>query len=209
MYANRKLKPDDRFPLRELTTVTGALVTLPQPAGLVHLQLRRFAGCPVCHLHLRSLVRRREELAVAGIREVVVFHSPAADLVRYVDDVPFDLVADPEKRLYAELGAEAGARSLLDPRAWGPILWALLVATVGLVRGRPLPPLRPPGGRLGLPADFLIAGDGTVLASKYGRYADDQWSADELLALAAGPGDTVSSGAGGGAARRTGDRRNR
>jgi hypothetical protein len=39
----------------------------------------------------------------------------------------------------------------------------------------------PRGGSLGLPADFLIASDGRVLALKYGRHADDQWSIDELL----------------------------
>ena len=37
---------------------------------------------------------------------------------------------------------------------------------------------------LGLPADFLIAPDGRVLAAHYGSHADDQWSLDELLALA-------------------------
>jgi hypothetical protein len=44
-----------------------------------------------------------------------------------------------------------------------------------------LPPMRPPGGSLGLPADFLIDRDGRVIASKYGAHADDQWSVDELL----------------------------
>jgi hypothetical protein len=52
-------------------------------------------------------------------------------------------------------------------------------------RQRPAPGLNPHGGRSGLPADFLIAGDGRVLAGKYGEHADDQWSVDELLALAA------------------------
>jgi hypothetical protein len=44
---------------------------------------------------------------------------------------------------------------------------------------------------LGLPGDFLIAPDGRVIASKYGAHADDQWSVDEILALALhapGPG---------------------
>ena len=40
------------------------------------------------------------------------------------------------------------------------------------------------GGRLGLPGDFLIGSDGRVIACKYGEHADDQWSVDELLALA-------------------------
>jgi hypothetical protein len=41
------------------------------------------------------------------------------------------------------------------------------------------------GGINGLPADFLIAGDGRVLARKYGAHAYDQWSVDDLLGLAA------------------------
>jgi hypothetical protein len=38
-------------------------------------------------------------------------------------------------------------------------------------------------GHMGLPADFLIDCDGRLLATKYGRHADDQWSVDELLDL--------------------------
>jgi hypothetical protein len=38
-----------------------------------------------------------------------------------------------------------------------------------------------PGGRYGLPADLLIAGDGAVVACHYGEHASDQWSVDELL----------------------------
>jgi hypothetical protein len=42
---------------------------------------------------------------------------------------------------------------------------------------------KPQGGRFSLPAEFLIASDGSMLASKYGSHAYDQWSIDELLAL--------------------------
>jgi hypothetical protein len=35
-----------------------------------------------------------------------------------------------------------------------------------------------------MPADFLVGTDGTVLAAKYGKHGADQWSVDELLALA-------------------------
>ncbi len=57
---------------------------------------------------------------------------------------------------------------------------------VGLDEIRPkVVRLRPEGGRLGLPADFLIAADGRILAARYGEHAGDQWSVDELLDLAA------------------------
>jgi hypothetical protein len=45
----------------------------------------------------------------------------------------------------------------------------------------------PTGGPLGLPADFLIAPDGSIKAAHYGRHADDQWTVDEMLALARQP----------------------
>jgi hypothetical protein len=41
-----------------------------------------------------------------------------------------------------------------------------------------------PGGHFGLPADFLIAPTGQVLAAKYGRHASDHWSVDEVVLLA-------------------------
>jgi len=60
---------------RSLLNIHGERISLPPARGLIHLQFRRFAGCPVCDLHLRSIVRRQRELSAAGVREVVVFHS--------------------------------------------------------------------------------------------------------------------------------------
>ncbi len=37
------------------------------------------------------------------------------------------------------------------------------------------------GGRSGLPADFLVDGEGVVLAAHYGTHADDSWSVDDVL----------------------------
>jgi hypothetical protein len=171
---------DVKIDAREWETVSGGRARVPDPERLVHLQFRRFAGCPVCNLHLRSVVQRHDEIAARGIAEVVVFHSSAAELRPHVADLPFAVVGDPGKRLYVEFGVEAAPRALLDPRAWGPILRGVLGDLGPVLRGRrPLP--RSSGGSLGLPADFLIAPDGTVVAEKRGRHAFDQWSVDELL----------------------------
>lgn len=172
---------------RDLTAVSGSHVAVPDAGLLIHLQFRRFAGCPVCSLHLRSVVRRHEEIKAAGIREVVIFHSPAEELLEHVADLPFAVVADPAKRLYTEFGVESAPRALLSPRAWAPIARAVLRSAWAILRGREHGPAgRPHGGRLGLPADFLIAPDGRVVAAKYGEHAYDQWSVDELLELASG-----------------------
>lgn len=178
--------PTSTVAARELTAIDGTPVPVPDPDRLVHLQFRRFAGCPICNMHLHSVVRRHTEIEAAGIREIVVFHSPADELRKHTASLPFAVIADPDKRLYAEFGVESAPRALLDPRAWGPTLRALLRFTWRFARNRDrAPAVLPHGGRLGLPADFLIAPDGRVPASKYGEHAYDQWDVDELLTLAA------------------------
>jgi peroxiredoxin len=164
---------------RTLATAGGEEVEIPDAKRLVHLQFRRFAGCPFCSVHLRSFVRRHDEITAAGIREVVVFRSTATALQRHHGDVPFAVVADPEDRLYVEFGVGSGLRALLNPRA-------LLMALPHVVRMLPKLPGIPAWGKgvLGLPADFLITPDGRVLACQYGAHADDQWSVDELFAFA-------------------------
>ncbi|MFI2641777.1 peroxiredoxin-like family protein [Streptomyces sp. NPDC018610] len=180
------VEPGSTVDRRTLTTVAGDQVAVPDPDRLVHLQFRRFAGCPVCNLHLRSVVRRHREIVAAGVREVVVFHSPAEELAPHTAELPFAVVADPARLLYADFGVERSSRALLDPRVWGPITRAVLSGAWNVVRGRErLPSTSPHGGRLGLPADFLVAPDGRVLAAKYGEHAYDQWPVDELLELAA------------------------
>ncbi|MFI6507864.1 peroxiredoxin-like family protein [Streptosporangium sp. NPDC050855] len=189
-----RLQPGTVVPVRELPSVTGPVVSVPDRSRLVHLQFRRFAGCPICNLHLRSFVTGHAGIEAAGVREVVVFHSPAEELAAHVDGLPFAVLADPDKRLYAEFGVESSPRSLLDPRAWGAIVRAVArgLWTIALGRER-APSRRVNGGRLGLPADFLIAPDGRVLACRYGEHAYDQWSVADVLALAAREGRTETA----------------
>lgn len=188
--ARTRVGVGDVIPPRDLTTIGSDRVSVPSPDALTHLQFRRFASCPICNLHLRTTARRHDEIVAAGIREVAVFHSTAQAMMPHQGELPFAAVADPEQQLYAEFGVEFSMRAVLDPRAWTapfkPYAWSVAM------RER-----RDPDGRwfstrgdsmLGHPADFLIGSDGRVLAAKYGRHAADQWSVDELLALASDDG---------------------
>jgi len=171
--------------LQELLGVRSERIRIPDSQHIVHLQFRRFAGCPVCDLHLHSIAQRHGELLAASIREVAVFHSTVEDLLPHARQLPFTAIADPDKRLYTEFGVESAPRALLDPRAWVPVLRGVTRSLVKVVRReQPIPTLNPHGGRFGLPADFLIASDGEVIACKYGSHAYDQWSVDEILGLA-------------------------
>ncbi len=172
-----QLSVGDVLNRRDLVTIHGTPVQIPDSERLVHLQFRRYAGCPVCNLHLRSIARRHDDVLAAGIREVVVFHSTTATMLDFQGQLPFAAIADPEKRLYAEFGVgKMSPTAALNPRSW-------LAAGRALTRA---PSLRGAAGKgeehLGLPADFLIGRDGRVLAAKYA--VADQWSVDELLDLA-------------------------
>jgi len=183
---NRRLKEGALVNDLHFTSIGSIQIKVPDPSQMIHLQFRRFAGCPVCDLHLHSVARRRSELSAASIREVVVFHSSAEALLPYYEGLPFDVVADPDKKLYRQFGVESGLRALMSPLVWGPIIRGVVGSLGRTLSGRaPLAPFNPSGGRLGLPADFLIAPSGMIIACKYGSHAYDQWSVDEVLELAA------------------------
>lgn len=168
----------------DVVALDGTPVRVPG-SGRVHLQFRRFAGCPICSLHLRGFADRHAEIAAAGITEVVFFHSAAKHLQGYQAQLPFAVVADPDRVYYRRFGVEKGVRSLANPRA----LSAAVRSGRQWVAHRGDPDWAGVGQNdgsthLGLPADFLVDPDGTVAAVHYGSHADDQWSVDEVLALA-------------------------
>lgn len=169
-----RIAPGDSVDVRQVDTVSSGPVTLPDPQRLTHLQFRRYAGCPICNLHLRSFGQRHDELEAAGVREIAVFHSTTEAMTPYQDTLPFVLIADPQRKLYREFGVERSLRSIADPRAW---------AAAARGWNRHLPPQSDTGdgGHTGLPADFLIAPDGRILACKYGSHANDQWTFEEVL----------------------------
>jgi peroxiredoxin len=189
---NQLLKTDqmavgDVVPTRELTTIRDSRITVPTPDALTHLQLRRYAGCPICNLHLRSVAKRHDEIVAAGIREVVISHSRAEDMRPHQGQLPFDAIADPERLLYREFGVETSIRAVIHPGAWltpmNPKTYPIVAGGLW-AGGSPAP--RHGDSALGLPAEFLITPEGRVRAVKYGRHANDQWSVDELLTLTRG-----------------------
>jgi len=179
-----RLRAGDTFIARELLTLAAGMVRIPDPQKLVHLQMRRYAGCPICSLHLRSFVRRKADLDRAGVREVAVFHSSAEELGKVHAALPFDVVPDPTRELYAALGVTTSPLALFHPRG------LLAAVRASLSRASAAPSAGVADGPFGLPADFLVAPRGKILALKYGSHANDQWSIDELLALVAGASAT-------------------
>lgn len=159
-----------------ITSIQGEKIPIPLPSKFVHLQFRRFSGCPMCNLHIQSFIRRHAELVSKNVQEIAVFYSAPEVMLKRFSDVPFPLVADPEKSLYRLFSVESSIKALLHP-------FAMLAAVKGMVAcGVSLP--RSGESPLGLPADFLIDGDGRIIAAHYGAHAYDHWEVDQVLNLA-------------------------
>jgi hypothetical protein len=112
---------------RELTTIHGKAIRIPDLDRLTHLQFRRYAGCPACNVHLRSIARRHDEILSSGMQEIVVFHSKRETMLDFQGELPFAAIADPEKKLYAEFGVGRMIwLSAFDPRSWRAVYRALI-----------------------------------------------------------------------------------
>ncbi len=169
------IKPGSHLGPLRLPTVTGEIVEIPDPDGrLTHLQFLRWAGCSICSLALMEYRRNAQALRCTYVREVIVFHSSIDDIHEIHSSLPFDLIADPGKILYRRFAVGASLFFLLSPRTI--VNWFKSLAVES--------DLKMTNGPFGLPANFLIAPDGEVLALKYGKFADDSWQAQEVLELA-------------------------
>ena len=109
---------------------------------------------------------------------MVVFHSSREQFKPYQSHYPFEVICDPEKKFYREFGVESSIAAIFSWATWKAAFEGMLLP------GQPkfVPP--PVGGRLGLPADFLIAPDGKIIDSHYGTHAYDQWSVEDVLGRA-------------------------
>lgn len=156
----------------ELATLCHGTLLLPGP-GLTHLQFRRFAGCPICNLHLREFAKGYDKLRAQNVELVAFFHSSAESMRPYQGSLPFPTVPDPGRNLYHLFGVERSWSAMLNSKA----AWALL-------KGMASPSANPLAGGPdpnGLPADFLVDEQGVIVDLKYGTHADDHWSFEELL----------------------------
>ena len=171
-----KLARGQKIPTVSVDSIHGMPVAIPDGSSrYIHLQFRRFAGCPVCNFHLHSLNKRHAEIKAAGIREIAVFHSSREEMLKYQAQLPFDCIADPGKALYRQFGVETSLLAPLHPTA----LWAGFRGI--LATGRFYK--KAENGIFSLPADFLVSPTGEILAANYGTHAYDNWDADVLLRI--------------------------
>ena len=118
-----------------LEPIDGGTVSIPHTTQLTHLQFRRFAGCPMCNLHIQSFINRHNELLAHNLQLVAVFHSTRNAMLEYHARAPFPLIADPTKSLYKAFGVESSIRSVLNPTAWLPASKDCFATAPAFLRG--------------------------------------------------------------------------
>ena len=146
--------------------------------GLFALTFYRYVTCPVCNDHIAHARVHNADIEAAGVKQVAVFHSPAAKLERYLPaaEVPFPLLADPEFRLYELFGVQARGATALDPRS-------MLAGMSAMTRVR-TNPFDYDGTASMLPANFMVY-EGKLLRAHYGRFIGDVWSPKQVVEYAA------------------------
>jgi hypothetical protein len=93
-----KVRPGDAIRIRELVTIDGDAVAVPDPYRLTPA-VPALRGLPnlQCASAVGGCQARRDH--AAAIHEVVLFHSTPPELRSYAGDLPLDVVADPNKQL--------------------------------------------------------------------------------------------------------------
>jgi peroxiredoxin len=157
----------------QLLDVRGHSVNIPKPGHWTHLQFRRYSGCAVCNLHLRSFITGYKDLTASRIQEVVIFNSTPARITADLPECPLAVISDVDKQLYRDFGVGTAIMAVFNPAVWIPALRGAAQYGVQLPRDQET--------SWGLPADFLVDEHGKLVAVHYGKHANDQWSFDQLL----------------------------
>jgi peroxiredoxin len=156
-------------------TLDGRRVDLAALRGrTVHLKFYRFATCPVCNLHLHHFIRDYRLVEALGLTTFVVFHSPAAKVeASRRDEVPFDLIPDPDKTIFRAFGVETGLAGMFSPSVMRDYVRALAA-------GFPPGMLTSDGGITGNPADFIVDAGGRIAFAHYGKHYADSLTAAQV-----------------------------
>ena len=139
------------------------------------LSFYRYAACPLCNLRVHELSQHRATFERMGLRSLLIFQSPAKSMRRHLErrPMPFPVVADPERRVYATYGLESSVAgfmvAMVHPRS-----------VLALIKG--FMPGKMEGDKLLLPADFIIGPDLTVRQAYYGRHIGDHMPLGTILA---------------------------
>jgi peroxiredoxin len=174
-----QLRSGDKLHFLPITVevADGSQVDIPcETKKYTHLIFRRFAGCPICNVGLRSYLKALDALEVSSVQPIVIFHSSVEETLRFQSQLPIPIIPDPDRKLYKLFGVRTSFWSVGNPQTWWPALREIMRSGLRMPSERQNPFV--------LPADFLIDQDSRVSACKYGTHAADVWTSADVLKIA-------------------------
>ena len=177
-----KLTQGDKLPEFTYDTPFAAALsisdTTKKVTGKTALVFLRYYGCTLCQYDLHEFATQHEKIVAAGGQMLVVLQSDPAKLAEQLQpgDFPFDIICDPEQKLYKkfEIAAAASKATMVDSRAVAKIAKA---AASGFKHGEY------EGEELQLPAAFVVEPDLILTYVRYGESVGDVPTPEELCAL--------------------------
>lgn len=144
--------------------------------GPTYLWFLRYYGCTVCQVDIYHLQQRYAEFREKGAKVMVVLQSRQEVVAGEFqpDQLPFDIICDPEMKLYQKFEI-VPAKSMLGLASFGLLKKAKEAKKLGFAHGEY------EGNEQQLPALFLIDPKGTVKLAHYAKNITDIPSLDEML----------------------------
>ncbi len=171
-----RLKTGDKAPFFEVTDVNGATQSLSHDSQYpTLLSFHRHAGCPPCNLRMREHILAKDELNRYGIRLLAVFESSAESIRRDLShgDVPFPILPDRDRRLYKLYSVTPSLTGFLRSFLVKPMYSIKAIFKYGYI------PKFAEATTM-MPAEFLIAPDGTIILSRYAKDLGDYLSLSDI-----------------------------
>lgn len=152
--------------------------TLQQVSGKTALVFLRYYGCPICQLDLHEYAESYEKLSAAGGQLLIVLQSDPKALAEQItpDTFPYDIICDPEMKLYQMLAIDPAA-SMLKMMSLSAVKKVVRSGKQGFKHGAY------EGNEQQLPAAFILDRDRKVTFAHYGKDVADVPTAGELAML--------------------------
>jgi len=163
-----QMKAGDRSPYFEVLDYKKVKQSLQKNDKPVLLTFFRHAGCPMCNLRVRELIKAQERLKKYDLKILTVFESPTKSIQRDVgrQNPPFPIIPDPERKLYKLFGVAISWVGFVKIFVVRPKhIFEAIFKNGFIPKFLEATPM--------MPADFLINKDGTIRMAYYGKDIGD------------------------------------
>lgn len=157
------------------TTHRGETLSLEQFKGKkVWLAFFRYASCPLCNLHINSIIKRYDEVEKAGIVFLPVFQSSAEEVRKYAggQSLPFSILCDPSQELYEMYEVNSSYKGFVSVSVLRKMANALVAGFL---------PGKMQGDISRLPSDLLISENGDIIWRYDGQDIGDHAELEFIL----------------------------